>query len=85
MFIIQKTCQLSSADTANVYYRYSIIDTTEYGKYIQEEPANCILIHMIDNVILWSWKDLAISLHSSVVSFTLPRLGISNVYYISIC
>jgi len=71
------TCLLST-----LYYWYKC------GKHIQEKPANCILVYVIDNVIpcviLFVLEGLAISLHLSV-SFTLPRLGILNLYYVLIC
>jgi len=41
---------------STLYYRH------EYGKDIHEKPANCTLIHMIDDFILFVLKELAISL-----------------------
>jgi len=55
---------------STLYYQYV------YRKDIHEKPANCTLIHMIDDIILFVSKELAISLRLSVVSFILRRLGI---------
>jgi len=54
---------------STLYYRY------EYRKDIHEKPADCALIHVIDDVILFVLKEQAISLRLSVVSFMLRRLG----------
>jgi len=58
----------------------SNINTHEYGKGIQEKPANCTLIHKIDDVTLFVLKDWQFLfdfqwfLHSSKIRY-------SNLYY----
>jgi len=47
---------LSTHVISTLYYQH------EYRKDICEKPADCALIHMIDDVILFVLKKLAISL-----------------------
>jgi len=61
---------LSTRLISTLFYQH------EYGKDIHEKPADCTLIHVIDDIILFVLKEQAISLRLSVVSFILRRLGI---------
>jgi len=60
---------LSTHLILTLYYQH------KHRKDIWEKPANCALIHAIDDATLLSWKDWPF-LWLLVVSFTLPRLGI---------